>query len=158
MKGLNTTNGNEPDDCEARVERKTHNIRMVVCNPTIRPEGLDEATDGAEVLIFVAYATGALPDALVPVLKKRIEEGIPVVVLSNNPGDKHGITRIKYAAGIGAYEAGALPLQTVNINDIGLVHKTISEALDRGIKGQALIDYLKELFFYKKGEEPVRVR
>lgn len=157
MEGLSTTNRDEPGNGESRVERKSHDIRVVVCNPSIRPEWLDVATKGGEVLIFVAYATGALPDALVPVLEKRIEEGVPVVILSNNPSDKHGITRVKYAAGSGAYKAGALPLQTVNINDVNLVHRTISEALDRGIEGQALTDHLKELFFYKEGEEPVRV-
>lgn len=125
-------------------------IKAIQCTPMTTAENFRARSEGAKVLLVAAYATGAMPNVIVPVIKERISQGVVVVVVSDNPGDSHhGIIVPRYLAGMGAYDAGAIPLQTVNIKDHGVVKMLISSALNDGIEGAQLVLHLKDKFFYK---------
>ncbi|MEI8090697.1 MAG: hypothetical protein WCG98_00055 [bacterium] len=53
----------------------------------------NEATKAA---IVVAFASGTTPQDLNEPIKQLTEKNIPIFLLSDNPGDKHGILNIIY--------------------------------------------------------------
>ena len=91
---------------KAEIEASDPRLPAFMCDPFITEEIFLERTKAAQAILIVAFATAAMPDRLVTAISKRISEGISVFVLSNNPGSDHGILRILYAAGKGAYHAG----------------------------------------------------
>ena len=153
---LSRTNeqGSAETKTSAKAETTDSNSKVatLVCSPGLTEDQFLSWTDGAKAIIVVAYATGTMPDRLVPAIQRRIQEGIPVFVLSDNPGDQHGIVKIMYAAGKGAYDAGAVPLEKVNVNQQAEVFVAITEALNRGLSGQALADAIRDRYAYHQGE------
>lgn len=137
---------------KAEVETSDSRVPTLMCTPFLEAEEFLERTQSAQAIIVVAFATGAMPDRLVPAMQQRLQEGVPIFVLSDNAGNDHGILKITYAAGIGAYKAGAIPLEKANVNNHQEVKAAILEALDQGIKGQELTRTIKEKFSYQKGE------
>lgn len=137
----------------AEVEDSDPRVPALMCDPFLTADYFLKKTEHAQAIVVVAFATGAMPDRLVPAIQQRLQQGIPVFVLSNNPGDSHGILRVKYAAGSGAYEAGAIGLQKVNVNQHQEVKAAISEALERGLSGQELAREIEQRYAYQEGEE-----
>lgn len=120
---------------KAEIEESDPRVPAFMCDPFLGADDFLARTQHAQAVLVVAFATGALPDRLVPAIQQRISEGIPVLVLSNNPGDSCGILGVKYDAGSGAYNAGAVGLQKVNVNQHREVKTAILEALSRGLTG-----------------------
>lgn len=137
---------------KAETEVPDPRVPSVMCTPLLTEGQFLKLTAEAKAIIVVAYASGAMPDRLAPAIKQRIQEGIPVMVLSNNPGDQAGIIKFDYAAGKEAYDAGAVPLEKVNINQQGEVMAAIIEALNQGLRGQALAEAIRQRYAYGEGE------
>lgn len=137
---------------KAEVEDSDPRVPAIECDPLLKADEFLARTEHAEAIIVVAFASGAMPDRLVPAIRQRIQEGIPVFVLSNNPGENHGPLRVIYAAGSGAYEAGAVRLEKVNVNHHREVKAAIHEALAKGLRGQALAREIGQLYTYQDGE------
>ena len=127
-------------------------VSALMCTPLLTNEQFLRLTADVEAIVLVAYASGAMPDRLVPAIQQRIQEGTPIFVLSDNPGDQDGIVRIRYAAGKGAYDAGAVPLEKVNVNQQQEVVAAIVAALNKGLRGPALAEEIKRLYAYSKDE------
>jgi len=138
---------------KAEVENSDKSTPFLMCDPFIEADDFLSRTKHAKAIIVVAFASGAMPDRLVPAIKQRIEQGIPVFVLSNNPRDDSGILSVKYEAGSGAYYAGAIGLQKVNVKNHLEVKDTIRRALKKGLTGQELAKEIEQSYAYKEGEE-----
>lgn len=96
---------------------------------------------GAKAIVLDAYATGTTPEVLNPLIAEFAKEkGVPVFVVSRNPGDKHGIQRIVYTVQEEAQNAGATPLRDVNINDADAILSAIQTAIDKGFTGEKLVE------------------
>lgn len=103
----------------------------------------DAATaPGTAALILVGYATGTTPTAINPFIKRSVENGVPVIVLSDNRGENTGPQRLKYETQVAAVEAGATPLKDINVNGLGEVVSAAREAARSGKAGQELADTL----------------
>ena len=110
--------------------------------------------DTTEALIFVTHASGAHGDRFTPALSEIISSGIPVFLVSDNPGDDHGILRVQYAAGARSFQAGAIAIEKINVRDIALLKQEIYEALALGKRRNELAQHIQELFSYGENEEP----
>jgi L-asparaginase/Glu-tRNA(Gln) amidotransferase subunit D len=66
-------------------------ISVMAVNPGLTAENLDAVTKGVDAVLLIAYATGAVPEILNKVIKKRTDEKIPVFIVSSNYGAPHGI-------------------------------------------------------------------
>lgn len=91
-----------------------------------------------KALLLIAYATGGTPESLNPYIQEYTDKGIPVFLLSNNPGDDHGIREITYGVQAEAAEAGAISLKDVNINSLQQVVRAIQDAAKAGLEGENL--------------------
>ena len=138
---------------KSEVESSDPLLPTLMCDPFINSADFLAKTEQAPAILLVAFATGAMPDRLVPAIQQRLQQGIPVFVLSNNPADPSGIMRVIYAAGSGAYKAGAVGLQKVNVKDHVEVKAAILVALASGLRGQALSGEIEQRFAYQEGEE-----
>ena len=128
-------------------------IRLIQVTPFTTPEQLEEFTEDMDVMVLIVFATGTSPTRLNDVIKKRTGEGIPVLLVSNNPGDKHGIMKITYEVQSLSLEAGAIPLEKVNINNLEEIQETIQVEFAKGKKGTELGEAIRERFAYKEGEQ-----
>lgn len=139
-----------PDDPESlRGE-----VYVLMCHPGMKPEAVEKVTRGVGAWVIVTYATGTTPDFLAPIVERRVQEGTSVILLANNPGDPEGPARLVYEAGQGALRAGGLLLSKVNVNHFDEVIHVIQEALGRGVRGEALTAYLRDLYTFSSGETP----
>lgn len=123
-----------------------------MCDPFLNAGEFLARTEQSQAIIFVAFASGALPDRLVPAMQQRMNEGIPIFVLSNNPGDKHGILAIHYDAGSRAYKSGAVALQKINVNHHEELKRVIADCLAEGLSGPALTKEIEQRYAFKEGE------
>lgn len=137
----------------AEIEDSDPKVPTLMCDPFIKADDFLARTERAEAIIVVAFATGAMPDRLVPAIQQRIQQGIPVFVLSDNPGNNHGILRVIYDAGSGAYKAGAIGLQKINVNQYRELKAIILEALGKGLKGKDLEREIEQRYAYQQGEK-----
>ncbi len=128
-------------------------VAAVMATPFLKPDEFDQLTTGKQVILFCGFATGTIPDRLVPIFERRISEGTVCIVVSDNAGNDHGILKIAYAAGEGAYEAGALPLEKVNINAHSQIKAVITQALNEGLSGSRLLQRMRDLYSYKEDEQ-----
>jgi hypothetical protein len=135
------------------VELSTPDIAVFQCDPFLKPEEILEYSKDAKAIVLVTFASGAMPDRLAPAIEQRLREGVAVVLLSDNAGDGHGILKMVYAAGERIYEAGAVPLEKVNIMNHTEVKAAIQVAIDEGLSGRALAQKIGEMYSYKPGEE-----
>ena len=71
-------------------------ISVVEATPTLSPEQFDMVTKNTDAIVFIVYATGTSPEILNNIIKQKIEENVPVFLVSKNPGDNHGIIKIIY--------------------------------------------------------------
>lgn len=101
---------------------------------------------GSKALVITGYASGTTPSILNPFIKGSVERGVPVFVLSNNPGDEKGPQRITYGVHQEAVDAGATILRDVNINRGAEVLYAIQDAIDDGKTGQELAQALIDIY------------
>ncbi len=88
-------------------------------------------------------------------IKKLIDAGKAVFVLSDNLGTNHGIVRYTDQPQITLRETGATMLETVNVNDIQEVSATIQAAIKEGLRGPQLAEFIRLKYAYKEGEKPI---
>lgn len=127
-------------------------LAAVMATPYLTVEEFAARTANAQVILFCTFASGAMPDRFAPVMKERMAAGVPIIVISDNAGNGHGILKIIYAAGKEACDAGAFPLQKVNIMQHEEIKAALIEALNEGKKGQELVERMRELYSFKEGE------
>lgn len=112
-----------------------------------------DITKGAEAIVFIVSASGAIGERFGPGVEKKVSEGVPVFLVSSNSGDQHGILRADtYGASEPVLNAGATPIGKYNVEDIELLIEIISRYLDQGLKGKELAEAVKNETSYKEGE------
>lgn len=126
---------------------------VAYCYPGFTPEKLDNSTQGEKCIVIIGYASGIVPNDFAPVVEKRIKEGAAVFIISNNRGDEHGATAVKYDAGQAVLEAGAVLLQKANIRHLDQVLDEIRQAQSMGLSGVELAKYMQTIFCYGKDED-----
>jgi hypothetical protein len=134
------------------TELMCNTVSVIRCSPFLTAEIFDDLTKNCRVVVLIAFASGTTPDILAPIIKKRINEKIPVIILTNNPGDSHGPLRLLYEAGQNALRNGAVILQTVNVNDCAEIVTELKLKLTEGISGKDLIEYMRLKYSFKKEE------
>lgn len=122
------------------------NCATIKAEPSLTPELFEAMTNGAESIVITAFASGTVPERIIPIIKSRVDSGVPVFLVSNNPADSHGIERLKYQPQVNVAEAGATALKNVNANNIADVLKAIQEETAQGKKGSELGKAIGERF------------
>ncbi len=108
-------------------------------NPGLTAEFFDAIENaGSKALVIEGFASGTTPEVLNPHIARAVGRGVPVFILSNNPGEDHGPQRIKYAVHQEAVNAGATVLRDVNVNAAEEVANAIQDAIDAGQTGHEL--------------------
>lgn len=136
------------------MEVPENDVQVIYCSPGLKAAHMELCTAGVGAIVLIGFATGTTPDRLEPVIRKRVESGVPVIILSNNPADPAGPSRLKYKAGQVNLKAGAIVLQKVNINHLEEVLAVLRESLSKGVRGAELIQLMKDRYFYQEGEVP----
>jgi hypothetical protein len=121
--------------------------------PGMSPQILEKITAGSDAVVLIVYATGTSPESLNGVIKQRTEKGIPVFLVSKNPGDAHGILKITYGPQQESKEAGAIALEKVNVNNLyDVIMPAIQDEFAKGKRGAGLGEAIREKFSYKDDE------
>ncbi len=131
-------------------------ISVIRCAPALTRDQFLALSKDMKAIIVITFATGTVPDRIVPAIKRRIKEGVAVVALTGNPGDEHGLLRIAYDAGSEAYKSGMVGLQKVNVNHVQEVLKALSAGIKEGLSGTDLANAMGEQYAYKEEEEKPR--
>ena len=139
-------------DRKHEKQREYPDIGVVFITPVMIPERLEHVIHNTKAVILIAFATGTTPEILNPAIKKLTESGVPVFLLSNNPGDSHGILRTRYGVQERSAQAGAIALQKVNINNLAEVLDAIQDELDKDKRGAELGETIRQKFAYREGE------
>ncbi|MFA6585693.1 MAG: hypothetical protein WCS86_00845 [Candidatus Paceibacterota bacterium] len=139
---------------EIKIEKLPEaKVLLVTATPIITPEQFDLLTEGQDAIVFLVFATGTSPERLNNIIKKRTQEGTPIFLVSNNPGDNHGIIKITYDVQVESSKAGAIPLEKVNVNNLEEIISEIKKQFLTGKKGIELAHAVQNVFSYKEGEE-----
>lgn len=136
---------------EAR-EKPDSRITTIKVTPVLTPDQLAHSIKDADAIIMIVYAAGTSPDRLAPVIREGAVQGKALIFLSDNPGDTHGTVKLTYEAGREALRAGAVLLQKVNSGHLDQVYKAVNEAIKKGLRGQALSQYIYNQFAFGEGE------
>ncbi len=134
------------DQAEVEKEERCPDVAYLTVTPTLNNPGFAPkifdaiAKTHPKALVLEVYASGTSPTVLDPLIKKYVDNGISVFLLSNNPGDEKGIEKLAYAANLGSVQAGAIPLRDVNVNQRLDVISTIQHAINEGHTGTDLND------------------
>ncbi|MEK7123178.1 MAG: hypothetical protein AAB855_04985 [Patescibacteria group bacterium] len=135
-------------------ENNHYSIPVVVANPALNERQFLHSTEGADAIIFVVHASGAVGKRFGDAVATRSSAGIPVFMVSNNPGDSHGILDAgRYGTTEAVLKGGGIPIQRYNINDVPLLLDMIKKHLDNGLKGDELAHAVTQECSYKEGEE-----
>ncbi len=102
----------------------------------------------ARAVLLEGYTTGTTPDRINPIIKQCAEGGIPVFIVSSNFGDKAGIMNKAYDPHKKATEAGAIHIETKNINRIDEIMDAIQDEIDSGKTGQKLAEAVRKKHFF----------
>jgi hypothetical protein len=89
---------------------------------------------------------------LIPTVQKITDSGVTVFVLTDNPGDGHGVLRIVDQPQVEALKAGATYFEKANILDEAAVRAAINLAVAEGLRGTDLANHVKAQFAYGEGE------
>lgn len=139
---------------EIKIERSPEaRVFVVTATATITPEQFDMFFEKQDAVVFVVFATGTSPERLNDVIRKRTKEGIPIFLVSNNPGDNHGIMKITYDVQAESLKAGATPLEKVNVNNLQEIIFEIKKQFSAGKKGTELAQAIQKTFSYKEGDK-----
>ena len=126
-------------------------IGIVRATPLLTLEQMEAMTKNVEAIVIITFATGTVPDRLGPIVQAKVEAGVPVFLVSNNPGDDVGILRDKYLPQANFRDAGAIRIESVNINRIEEVFAAIQEEAAKGKRGGQLGAAVEQRFLR---EEP----
>jgi len=135
------------------IEDPEYEHPIIMCRPTLTSGIFALRTQYAKTVVLVNYATGTTPDVLTPIIERLVENEVPVFLVADCPSDKAGITTPrKYGAAIPAIEAGAIPIEKVNVRDVRLVNEAVKDWSDR-LSGRELGGYIGKMFAYQDGEK-----
>lgn len=138
---------------ENRLEQyKLARVANVMASPMLTPEQFDLATGDADAIIFEVYATGTSPDRLNETIRKKTDSGTPVFLVSNNPGDSHGILKATYQTQVNSEAAGAFRIAKANVNQLAEINDVIQKEFNKGLRGNALGLAVTTHFSYKEGD------
>lgn len=136
------------------IEVKDPNVVVANCFPGVNPSHLEIVGMGSDAVVLISFATGSTPRIIAPAIKKLVDSGCPVFLLSDNRGDDHGILNdSKYEAQIPARDAGAISLQSVNIKHLNEVLAFINGQVRKGAKGEVLAQIVKTHYALKPGDD-----
>ena len=142
---------------KSETQRTYDDIAVINAEPTLTAERFVAQTKNVQVIILIAYASGTTPEWLNTAIKSRIDSGIPIFLVSRNPGDTHGILNArKYAPQTASLEAGAIALQSVNVNNLQEILNAVQDELDSGKRGQELARRIKKQFEYQSPADMAR--
>lgn len=134
--------------------KNKYSIPVVVANPALNERQFLLATEGADAIIFVVHASGAVGERFGSAVATRASAGIPVLLVSNNPGDSHSILDAgRYGTTEAVLKGGGIPIQKYNVNDIPLLLDLTKKHLDEGLRGDELAQAIAQECSYKEGEE-----
>lgn len=143
----------KPDSYKNTIEFTPEvKVSQIFINPGMTPNQLEEFTANSNAVVLIVYATGASPESLNEVIKNRTDEGIPVFLVSNNPGDNHGILKITYGTQEKSKNSGAFALEKVNVNNLEVINAVIEQKYKEGKRGAELGRAVQEEFLYKDNE------
>lgn len=130
---------------------------MIIINafPGLNPETLEVAAKNCSALLLIGHANGAIGQYLDNTVKKLVDAGKAVFVLSDNPGTNHGIVRYTDQPQITLREAGVIMLETVNVNNVQEVSVAIQNAIKEGLRGTQLAEFIRLKYSYAKDEKPI---
>lgn len=142
-------------------------IPIVGTFPGMDPSYLEAfVTEGTQALVLESNAHAALASNLHPTVKRISDQGIPVIVLADQYGERHGITHVADEPQQGTLEAGAFYLETIGVgapnaddenhDDLKQVIEVIKEGIDGGLTGAELGEFARSRFSYPEGEKPPR--
>ncbi len=128
-------------------------IGSLVVNPALQPKFLEDATQGADAFILIGYASGGTPEILNDVIRKRTTEGVPIFIVSDNRKNDHGILNPrKYDVQAKSLDAGAIPIQSINVNKIVELAAAIKKAFAEGKRGTELGKAIQQQFSLSEEE------
>ncbi|MFH0820373.1 MAG: hypothetical protein V1908_01220 [Candidatus Peregrinibacteria bacterium] len=134
--------------------QRMYDTTVISVGPGITAGLLEHCTAVAKAVILVTYASGTTPGCLNPVIRARVLAGVPVFLVANNPKNDNGIINSRrYATQVSALEAGAIPIEKVNVNRIEDVLSAIQDGLDAGQTGMELGETVRVKFAYGPGEK-----
>lgn len=122
--------------------------------PGMNTKILDAVAQKSDALVLFTNAGGGIANSLLPELKRIIDEGKPVLVLTDNVGSKHGVVELNDQPQVDAEAIGVTYLEKINIENNQELYLAISDALDKGLRGRDLAQYIQEKFKFPKGEKP----
>jgi hypothetical protein len=138
---------------EYKEQRHFGGVGVYKATPGQSPDIFRMSTEGVDAIVIISFATGTVPQVLAPAIRDRVEAGVPVFLLSDNAGDKHGILKIAYGVQAVIAEAGAISLEKVNINNLEEVVAAIDQELSQGYKGKELGEIINKKYKYGADEQ-----
>ena len=128
--------------------RDEYQIAVARMNPAVTADGL-RATLGtrpdAEAVVLEGYATGATPECINSVIQEYTDKGIPVFVVSSNYARDTGIEKTSYDSHVKAREAGAIYIQSKNVNHFSDILNAIQDEIDSGKRGAELAQVIETM-------------
>ena len=134
------------------IEDPEHEHPIIMCRPTLTAGTFALRTQYAKTVTLVNYASGTTPHWLTPIIQKLTQNGVPVFLVADCPGDQAGITKIAYGACLPALEAGATIIEKVNVRDAQIVKEAAKDWSEQ-LEGRALADYIRRMFAYQEKEK-----
>lgn len=136
------------------IEDPTFEFPVLKSRPTMTAGIFMLRTKFAKAVVLVNYACGTTPAWLSDPIKELVDNGVPVFLVSDNPGDPAGILNVRrYGAGEGAADAGAKPIEKVNVREVDLVKQAVRDYYEEGYRGKGLAEVVYKMFAYQEGEE-----
>ncbi|MFH1218245.1 MAG: hypothetical protein V1679_00170 [Candidatus Peregrinibacteria bacterium] len=144
-----------PDGLKFRdIEDYNPEFPIIMATPRLSTTAFAVRALRAKAVVFVVFASGATPTRFAPVIKACIDRGVPVFLVSDNMGDNHGILEAgRYGTTSGSLEAGAVPIETVNVNNLAEIKTYIKLLSGAGKTGTELAELVGERFSYRSDDE-----
>ena len=132
---------------------KIPEVPIITATPVLKEKQFSEIDSSVDAIIFITYASGTTPGWVNGAVQEKVNAGIPVFLVSNNPADNHGILNsTRYANQVGSNKAGALALEKVNINSLQEIQDVITQEYQSGKRGGELGEAVYNIFKYKEDE------
>lgn len=126
---------------------------IIECDPIITPELFAIQTANSDAIVVIGFATGQVPERLRTIVKQRVDEGVPVFLLKNNPGRDNGVIDPLKEIGRPLVETGIIPLEHINVNRLEELMTVIQAELAKGKSGQELGQVVREKYIYGPDEQ-----
>lgn len=146
---------------------KDYSIPIVGVFPGMDPTILNTFVQkDTKAIVVESNARAALAEDTYDTVRSIVDRGIPVIVLADEYGERHGITHIADEPQRKTLEAGAIYLETLGVgapnaddNNQGHIQQvvaTIEDGIKQGLNGVELSDFVRTTFSYPEGKKPQR--